>query len=166
MTLKKSLSAIAAAVMLLALTACEGGSEKASDLDIKLNGVTVSAPFTVEKLGSDYSVGDANFTIMCKNEIVAGVAFDKNSTESDYKKKRVSSLFSIADGGTKSVSVNGIVTGSTQSEVLKAIGDPWKKEEEPLCFWAYHEDGKPDDDNYLVIFFNDNKVSSIVVKPG
>ena len=50
MTLKKSLSAIAAAVMLFALTACKGGSGKASDLDIKLNGVTVSAPFTVEKL--------------------------------------------------------------------------------------------------------------------
>lgn len=164
MTLKKSLSAIAAAVMLFALTACKGGSGKASDLDIKLNGVTVSAPFTVEKLGSDYSVGNANLTIMCKNEIVAGVVFDKSSMESDYRKKRVSSLFSIADGGTKSVSVNGIVTGSTQSEVLKAIGDPWKKEES-LCLWAYHEDGKSDDDNYLVIFFNNDKVSSIVVKP-
>lgn len=44
MTLKGTLCAVIAAVMLFALTACKSGS--ADKPTIKLNGVTVSAPLT------------------------------------------------------------------------------------------------------------------------
>lgn len=164
MTLKKALCAVMAVFMLFALTACKSG-EKSDKLTIQLNGVTVSAPLTVEKLGSDYSVDRSGFAITYKGELVAGVIFDENSTESDNRKKKVTRLLSIANGGTKSVSVNGIVTGSAQSEVLKAIGEPWKKEE-TLDMWVYHEDGKPENENYLLISFDkDDKVSQITVRP-
>lgn len=154
-----------AAVILFALTACKSGGGKASDLDIKLNGVTVTAPLTVEKLGSYYSVENANLTINYKGEIIAGVIFDSGSTESDFRKKKIKTLLSLPDAGTKSVSVNGIITGSTQSEVLKAIGKPTEKVEE-LAMWVYREDGKPHDDNYLLVSFDeDDKVLSFIVSP-
>ena len=162
---RNALCAVMAIVMLFAFTACRSGGVKASELDVKLNGVSVSAPLTVEKLGSDYSMDKSGFAITYKGELVAGVIFDENSTESDNRKKKITGLLTIANGGTKSVSVNGIVTGSAQSEVLKAIGEPWKKEE-TLDMWVYHEDGKPENDNYLLISFDkDNRVSQITVRP-
>ena len=164
MTFKMTLCAVTAIVMLFALTACKSG-EKSDKPTIQLNGVIVSAPLTVEKLGSDYSVDRSGFVITYKGELVAGVIFDEDSTESDHRKKKITSLLSIANGGTKSVSVNGIVTGSAQSDVLNAIGEPWLKEE-TLDMWVYHEDGKPDNDNYLLISFDkDNRVSQITVRP-
>ena len=162
MTLRKSLGVLLTVIMLFALTACKSGN--ANRLTVKLNGDTVPIPFTVEKLGSDYSVGNNGLTIMYKGEVVAGAIYDSGSTESDYAKKKITMLLSIANGGTKSVSVNGIVTGSTQSEVLNAVGEPWKKEE-TLGMWIYHEDGKQENDNYLLISFDkDNRVSQISVK--
>lgn len=164
MTLKKALCVLMALVVLFSLTACKK-SGKPDKLTIKLNGVTVSAPLTVENLGSDYSVDRSSFAITYKGELVAGVIFDENSTESDNRKKKITRLLSITNGGTKSVSVNGIVTGSAQSEVLKVIGEPWIKEE-TLDMWVYHEDGKPENDNYLLVSFdNDNRVSQITVRP-
>ena len=165
MMLKRALCAIMAMVMLFALTACKSGGNS-DKLVIKLNGVIISAPLTVEKLGSDYSVDKSGFAIMYKGEVVAGVIFDENSSESDHSKKKITRLLSIANGGTKSVSVNGIVTGSAQSEVLNAVGEPWKKEE-TLDMWVYHEDGKPENENYLLISFDkDNRVSQIIVDPS
>ena len=164
MTLKKALCAVMTLVMLFVLTACKSGG-KPDELTIELNGVTVSAPLTVEKLGSDYSLDRSGYAITYKGEPVAGVIFDENSTESDNRKKNIIELLSTTNGGAKSVSVNGIITGSAQSEVLKAIGEPWIKEE-TLDMWVYHEDGKPTNDNYLLIMFDkDNRVSKIIVRP-
>lgn len=164
MTLKKALCAVMTLVMLFVLTACKRGG-KPDELTVKLNGVTVSAPLTVEKLGSDYSLDRSGYAITYKGEPVAGVIFDENSTESDNRKKNIIELLSTTNGGAKSVSVNGIITGSAQSEVLKAIGEPWIKEE-TLDMWVYHEDGKPTNDNYLLIMFDkDNRVSKIIVRP-
>lgn len=163
--MRKTISVILAVFMLFTLTACKNGGGKPSDLDIKLNGVTVTAPLTVEKLGSDYTVENANLSINYKGELIAGVIFDKNSTESDYRKKKIKTLMSIVDGGTKSVSVNGITTGSAQSEVIKAIGKPVEKSKE-LAMWVYREDGKPHDENYLLITFDeDKKVLGLIVSP-
>lgn len=164
MTLKKALCAVMTLVMLFVLTACKSGG-KPDELTVTLNGVTVKAPLTVEKLGSDYSLDRSGYAITYKGEPVAGVIFDENSTESDNRKKNIIELLSTTNGGAKSVSVNGIITGSAQSEVLKAIGEPWIKEE-TLDMWVYHEDGKPTNDNYLLIMFDkDNRVSKIIVRP-
>lgn len=158
---------MAAVLMMFSLTACKSGGGKPSGLEIKINGVAVTAPFTVENLGSDFSIGAANLAITHKGELIAGVIFDKNSTETDYSKKKITRLLAMPDAGTKSVSVNGIFIGSTQSEVLKAIGKPSEKvKEADWVFWVYHEDGKPHDDNYLVIEFDkDDKVVSLYVSP-
>ena len=56
MTFKRLLCVVMVALMLFALTACKKSGGEVKELTVTLNGVTVSAPFTVEKLGSDYSV--------------------------------------------------------------------------------------------------------------
>lgn len=152
MTLKKALCAVMAIVMLFALTACESGS-RAIKLTVKLNGVSVKAPLTVENLGDDYSLVDG--FISYKDDIVAAPTFDEGANESDVRKKKIILL----SGFGKSLSVNGITEGSAKSEVKKAIGEPAKKsksEDLNMETWTYLSDRAPGGVYYLEILF-DNK---------
>lgn len=156
--LKRVLCAVTAAVMLFALTACKSGGE-VKELTVTLNGVTVSAPFTVEKLGSDYSVKyDPNIKIgeiFYKGQNLALlVTFDENTAEYDNRRKNIKTL------NGKSVSINGIAYGSTKSDVKNAIGPPTKEEKINMMgraeSWLYLKDGKAKGERYLIIFFDNN----------
>lgn len=141
--------------MLLALTACKS-SVKSSELEVKLNGVTVSALSTVEMLGSDFSVNlntDTIGYIFYREQPIALVALDENSAESDISKRKILEL------SGKGVSVNGITVGSSKSDVKKSIGSPTEKhniEEVGMEIWYYSDDGRADDENYLMITFDKN----------
>ena len=156
MTLKRALCAIMAIVMLCALTACKKDSVKSSDLEVKINGITVSASFTVEMLGSDYSVKPDTDTvgyIVYEEQSIAMVAFDENSAVDDLRKK------AIKEVAGRGVSVNGITPGASRSDVNKAIGSPTEKhsiERLDMEVWYYREDGRSDDENYLMITFDAN----------
>lgn len=165
MTLKKVLCAVMAIVMLFALTACKSGGE-VKDLTVTLNGVTVSAPFTVENLGSDYSVKIISGTkigeVFYKDQNLALlVTFDENTAEYDYRKKNIKTF------NGRCVSVNGITYGSSKSDVKNAIGPPTETEKMKGWWtegWLYRKDGKAKGERYLVIFFDKNdKISDLEV---
>ena len=166
MRLKKAFCAIMATVMLFAFTACKSGGE-VKELTVTLNGVTVSAPLTVEKLVSDYSVKINSDTkigeIFYKDQNLALlVTFDENTAEYDYRKKNIKTL------NGRSVSVNGITYGSSKSDVKNAIGSPTETEKMNGGLWTegwlYRKGGKANDERYLVIFFDKNdKISNMEV---
>lgn len=165
MKVKKALCVIMAAVMLFALTACKSGGGEVKELTVTLNGVTVSAPLTVEKLGSDYSVKfDPDIkigVIFYKDQNLAIlVTFDENTTEYDYRKKNIKTI-----NGRKNVSVNGITRGSSKSDVKNAIGSPTETEIiQKAEYWIYLKDGKAKGERYLLIMFDKNdKVSDMEV---
>lgn len=164
MTLKKALCAVMALIMLFALTACKGEGGEVKELTITLNGVTVSAPFTVEMLGSDYSVKYDTVTkigqIFYKDQNLAVlVTFDENTSESDFRKKNIKTI-----NGRENVSINGITKGSSKSDVKSAIGSPTDTEKFDEGLWAegwlYCKGGKKNGETYLYIMFDKNdKVS-------
>lgn len=165
MTLKKVLCAVMAVVMLFALTACSSGG-KVKELTVTLNGVTVSAPITIEKLGSDYSVKFDPVTkigeIFYKDRVLALVTFDENTAEYDHRKKNIKTL------NGRSISVNGITYGSSKADVKNAIGTPTETEKFDVGWWAegwlYRKGGKASGERYLVIFFDKNdKLSDMEV---
>ena len=131
-------------------------------LTVLLNGKSVPNPATVELLGEGYTFDYP--TLYYNGEASAGVIFDENSEQDDELKKEIKWLTAsqgfTADGA---LSVNGIVLGSEQSEVLKAFGEPQGREDD-LNMWAYREDDQPEDESYLGISFDENdKVSWIGV---
>ena len=160
MTFKKPLCAVMAIFMLLTLTACKSG--KLDKLTIKLNGVTVKSPLTVEKLGDDYSVFFG--VVAYKDDLIAFAVFDEDATESDERKKKIKMLTSFnvdsIDAPT-GLSVNGFFTGYTKSQAQDMIGEPTEKVQssdimtnDPMEAWLYREEGAAEDDNYLVICFD------------
>lgn len=168
MTLKKALCVVMVITMLFALTACKSGGGEVKELTVTLNGVTVSAPLTVEKLGSDYSVKfDPDIKIgeiFYKDQNLALlVTFDENTTENDYRKKNIKTL-----NRRKNVSVNGITRGSSKSDVKNAIGSPTETEKIKGGLWTeswlYFKGGKAKGERYLLIMFDKNdKVSNLEV---
>lgn len=165
MTFKKALCVVMAITMLFALTACKSGGVEVKELTVTLNGVPVSSPFTVEKLGSGYSVEfDPDIKIgeiFYKNQNLAIlVTFDENSAGIDYRKRNIKTL-----NGRKNVSVNGISRGSTMSDVKNAIGPPTETEIiNKAEYWLYLKGGKPNGERYLLIVFDKNdKVSYLEV---
>ena len=166
MTIKKALCAVLAAFLLFTLTACKSVS-KPNALTITLNGVTVSAPLTVEKLGSDYSVKfDPDIKIgeiFYKDQNLGLlVTFDENTAEHDHRKKNIKTL------NGRCVSVNGITYGSSKSEVINAIGSPTETEKMDGGWWTegwlYRKGGKAKGERYLVVFFDKNeKISGMEV---
>ena len=165
--IKKALCVVMALVMLFALSACKSGGGEVKELTVTLNGVTVSAPFTVEKLGSDYSVKfdpDINIgEIFYKGQNLALlVTFDENTAEYDHRKKNIKTL------NGRSVSVNGITYGSSKSDVMNAIGSPTETEKMNGGLWTegwlYRKGGKAKGERYLVVFFDKNdKISDMEV---
>lgn len=165
MTLKKALCVVMVIIMLFSITACKSGGVEVKKLTVTLNGVTVSAPFTVEKLGSDYSVEfDPDIKIgeiFFKDQNLALlVTFDEKTTENDYRKKNIKTL-----NGRKNISVNGITRGSSKSDVKNAIGSPTETETiNKAEYWIYLKDGKAKGERYLLIAFDKNdKVSYLEV---
>lgn len=180
MTLKRALCAIMAIIMLFTLTAC-----KSSNLEIKLCGVTVKAPLTLDKLGDDFTLfsfgefdgvvefgGKSSGILMHKGELVADIIFKEGSEESDYRKRKIESLMSLSKDFSDGLSVNGFIQGYVKSQALDMIGEPTEKIQfndaltnEPFENWYYREDGASEDDNYLVIGFDKyDKAWNIVVE--
>lgn len=57
--------------------------------------------------------------------------------------------------------VNGITLGSTADEALKAFGEPTEKED----VWVYCEDGKSAEENYMVLWLDEEeKITWISVR--
>lgn len=169
MTLKKALCAVMAIVMLFALTACRrNGGVMAYELNIKINGVPISdplTPHTVDMLGSDYSVrldpyDDTFGHILYKDQVIALAEFDQNAAGNDIRKRNIKSL------SGKSVSVNGVTIGSSMSDVKNAIFSPTEKDSQKefgIETWFYRKEGKSDSENYLIIWFEGDKVFDMVV---
>lgn len=159
MMLKRVLCVVMAFTMLLALTSCKSGDAEVKELTVTFNGMTISAPFTVEKLGSDYSVEyDSDIKIgkvLYKDKNLGLlVTFDENTAEYDYRKKNIKTL------SGKNVSVNGVTYDSSKSEVKNAIGSPTETEklEGGLWteLWSYCKGGKASGERYLLIMFDKN----------
>lgn len=165
MTLKKALCVVMVITMLFVLTACKSGGGEVKELTVTLNGVTVSAPLTVEKMGSDYSVKfDPDIKIgeiFYKDQNLALlVTFDENTAEYDYRKKNIKTI-----NGRKNVSVNGISRGSSKSDVKNAIGSPTETEIiQKAEYWLYRKGRNAKGERYLLIMFDKNdKVSYLEV---
>lgn len=156
MTLKRVFCAVMAIVMMLLLAACKKENVKSSDLEVKLNGLTVSASSTVEMLGNEYSVRPDTDTvgyIVYNGETIAMASFDESSAEDDMTKRTFKEL------AGRGVSVNGITTGASKSDVTKSIGSPKEKhtiDRIEMEVWYYYEDGMSDDESYLMITFDSN----------
>lgn len=159
MMLKRVLCVVMAFTMLFALTACKSGAADLKELTVSFDGITISAPFTVDNFGSDYSVEydpeikigkvfykDKNLGLL--------VTFSENTTEYDYRKKNIKTL------SGKNVSVNGITCGSSKSEIKKAIGSPTETEKLGAGLWtelwSYCKGGKKNCDRYLLIMLDKN----------
>ena len=172
MTFKKSLCAVMAIFMLFSLTACKSG--KLDNLEIKLCGVTVKAPLTLDKLGDDFTLfgfgefdgvvevgGKTSGILLHKGELVADVIFKEGSKESDYRKRKIESIMSFSEDFSDGLSVNGFMQGYVKSQALDMIGEPTEKIQsndfmtnDPLETWVYRENGASEDDSYLVIGFD------------
>lgn len=147
--------ALAAAVITMP-SGCITGDDGPTVL---LNGKSVPNPATVEALGKSYSFDYP--TLYYNGEASAVVIFDENSEQDDELKKEIKWLMS----GTPddALSVNGIILGSEQSEVLEAFGEPSDREDD-LRMWVYREDGQPEDESWLGFEFNeDDRVTWIGV---
>ena len=158
--MKKLFAVLLAAVMLCGMTGCGGSG--ADKLTITLNGTVVAKPITAEKLGAGYSVG--NYILRYNGEPAAGVTFTERTAELAENKREIRSLVIGANSGAedKTLSVDGITLGSTMSEVLYTFGEPSAREE---GMWFYRENGKPEDENYLGLRFDDNeKVTWLYVR--
>ena len=153
--------ALLALALSVGIAGCKADNQ--DKLTVLLNGKSVPNPATVGTLGEDYSSDYP--ALYYKGDVSAGVIFDDKSEEDDELKKEIKWLTAsqgfTADGA---LSVNGIVLGSEQSEVLKAFGEPQGREDD-INMWAYREDGQPEDESYLGISFDENdKVSWIGVR--
>ena len=157
----KPICVLIAAAMSLTLTGCGGSG--ADKLTVRLNGTVVTKPITAEKLGDGYSVG--NYILRYNGEPAAGVTFTEKTTELENENKReIRSLVIGANSGAENdtLSVDGITLGSDMSEVIDTFGEPSAKEEK---MWFYREKGKPEDENFLGIRFDDNeKVTWLYVR--
>ena len=120
-----------------------------------LNGKSVPNPATIEALGEGYSFDYP--TLYYNGEASAGVIFDENSEQDDELKKEIKWLINSSQSGTPddALSVDGIILGSEQSEVLKTFGEPSDREDD-LKMWVYREDGQPEDESWLVFEFTEN----------
>lgn len=156
--MKKLLAFVLAAFLACGLCGCAKDSSK---LNVKLNGVKVESPLTVEKLGGDYWL-NAGFLLYYKDELVAGLTFDEMPGSSN---KPIKSIV-VTSPGNKNfefLSVNGISLGSSSIDVLNTFGEPADKNDE--AGWMYREDEKSENDYYLAINFDENeKVSQICVQ--
>lgn len=152
MTIKKLIYVLLAAVVLFGLTGC--GGSKADKLTVTLNGTVVTKPLTAEKLGEGYSV--KNYLLYYNGEPVAGVTFTEKTVDREENKREIRSLVIGANSGAESntLSVDGITLGSKMSEVLDTFGEPTAKED---GMWFYREKGKPENENYLGLRFDDNE---------
>lgn len=123
-----------------------------------LNGKAVSAPLTVEKLGSDYTLS-LGVVLSYKDVPVAGVKFDEDSTEQDDLKKPIEALVCspLTASDVNAFSVGGIVLGKSEQDVLKVFGEPTDKDEE-LHHWTYSKIGRSKDDYYLGFAFEDSGI--------
>lgn len=136
---------------------------------ICVNGKNVSSPFTVDSLGSDYSVkydGSYPYLVYNKKQI-ALLKFDEKATEKDDRQKKVDmiSVFEEIENPAL-VSFNGVKYGSTIEEARLAIGEPTDETSE-YASWLLVEDGKvaADDiflnDTFFVISAKDDKITYI-----
>ena len=186
--MKKLLSLILCGAMLLTLTACdskgnssdnsivqnfdpvpvpEGGwTMEALAKTICFNGTPIQIPLTVESLGKEYQLKyDSKVAfINQKKDKVALIVFDKDTVETKDELKPISAIGvdNVSDElkYNNALSVNGIRLGSTKDEARRAFGEP--PYDESGRVWAYFEDGKTEDDNFMTLWFDDNdKVSWI-----
>ncbi|MCH5206102.1 MAG: hypothetical protein J1F09_04055 [Oscillospiraceae bacterium] len=186
--MKKLLSLILCGAMLLTLTACdskgnssdnsivqpfdpvpvpEGGwTMEALAKTICFNGTPIQIPLTVESLGKEYQLKyDSKVAfINQKKDKVALIVFDKDTAETKDELKPISAIgvHNVSDElkYNNALSVNGIRLGSTRDEARRAFGEP--PYDESGRIWAYFEDGKTEDDDFMTLWFDDNdKVSWI-----
>lgn len=120
-----------------------------------LNGKAVPNPATVEALGGDYSFEYP--LLYYKGSVSAAVIFNEESEETDDAKKEIKWLINSSQSGTPddALSVDGIILGSEQSEVLEAFGEPSDREDD-LKMWVYRDEGQPEDESRLGFEFNEN----------
>lgn len=154
MTIKRLISVLLAAAMLFGLTACSNDGLTADKLTVALNGNVVTKPLTAEKLGEGYSV--KNYLLYYNGDPAAGVTYTEKTADREENQRVLRSLVIGANSGAESaaLSVDGITLGSKMSEVLDIFGEPSAKEE---GMWFYREKGKPKDENFLGLKFDDNE---------
>lgn len=127
-----------------------GCAKNSSKLTVKINGVKVESPLTVEKLGGDYWL-NAGFLLYKKDDLVAGLTFDEMPGGSNKTIKSIV-VDSLGNMNLNFLSVNGITLGSSSADVLDVFGEPTHKNDE--AGWMYVEDGKSEDDYCLSINFD------------
>lgn len=121
---------------------------------IRINGMVLPNPVTVENLGKGYDV-DETHTLIYNRLQIAVIVFDNESANLDNCKKniRAFALNTNAKMDVKAFYVNGITLGSSAVEAIKAFGEPLEKTSQNV--WVYYENGKGVDDNIMVLWFDD-----------
>ena len=137
--------------------------------NIELNGKTYSMPFTLDDLGSDYSVGNAilfdnntyGYALNYKNDIfTAIVKFDGF----DYTKSRIISFTTSDDTEVK---VGDICFGDDRFDILRRYGTPSIEEQKSENEFEYFYGSMAEDKekaNGLYLYFEDNKLTGISIR--
>ena len=126
--MKKALCLGLAAALACGLCGC---AKKSSKLTVKINGVKVESPLTVEKLGGDYWL-NAGFLLYYKDDLVAGLTFDEMPGSSNKPIKSIV-VDSLGNMNLKFLSVNGITLGSSSADTNSP-----SKCRQLLCFVTLH----------------------------
>ncbi len=133
----------------------EGGwTAKSLSKTIRINGMELPEPVTVENFGKDYSV-DETHTLMYNGSQIAVIIFDEESVNVDDCEKTIGAfaLNTNAEMDIKAFYVNGITLGSSAVDAIKAFGEPSEKPSEDI--WVYYESGKSADDNIMVLWLDE-----------